>query len=157
MKCPACNSLLVAYNADGFVVDICRDGCSGIWFDKTELERCDQHKEPFPPELLRVRKIAAVAIDRNKQRQCPKCSPNVLSRVVIDPETRFEIDRCDACDGAWLDIGELEAMRRRDAADSALQARLDGYAQQLESQLKSVDSRRRIMSLLKVLLPKRNA
>jgi hypothetical protein len=36
---------------------------------------------------------------------CPKCG---MQLIEVDYKT-LKIDRCSACDGIWLDAGELEA------------------------------------------------
>ena len=151
MKCPACNSQLHEYKAGTLCVDICRDGCSGIWFDKAEFEKCDQHTEPFPPELLRIRKQASVVIDRNKARSCPKCVGKTLKHIVIDPEIRFEIDECPACGGHWLDIGELEHIRSTDKDTSAMHARIAAFEKKVEAQLKSSDKAFKLRSLIQLI------
>ena len=152
MKCPACSNELHEYKAGSYNVDICRDGCSGIWFDKDELVKCDEHNEPFPNELLRVRKQANVVIDWNKARKCPSCTDATLTKVVLDPEIRFEIDKCPKCEGNWLDIGELENIRRRQKEDSELDARLKSYEAQAEKHLKDLDKSFKISGLLRLIL-----
>ena len=37
--------------------------------------------------------------------QCPKCG---MKLIEVDYKS-LKIDRCSACDGVWLDAGELEA------------------------------------------------
>lgn len=151
MKCPVCAKQLVEYKAGPMNVDICRDGCSGMWFDKSELEKCDESSESFPPDLMRVNKSPNVVIDRNKLRNCPKCE-QTMTRLVLDPEKRFEIDSCGKCGGHWLDNGELDRMRRisKESADSA--ALLDAYNKRVNEQLKDVDARHRVSSFLKSVL-----
>ncbi len=156
MKCPVCNNELQEFNAGAITVDICCDGCSGIWFDSDEFEKCDQDTEPFPAELLRMQKSPNVVIDRSKARHCPKCSETgsspTLSRVVVNPETRFELDSCPQCSGVWLDVGELEHIRNLDADNSARKEKLVAYE---ESVLKSVaDAKVKfgVKALLKKLL-----
>ncbi len=151
MKCPVCAKQLVEYKAGSFNVDICRDGCSGIWFDSSEIEKCDEHSEAFPPELLRVNKSPNVVIDRNKERSCPKCS-QTMARIMLDPEKRFEIDRCAKCGGHWLDNGELERMRKVSAGEAASSANLEAYNKRINEQLKDVDARYRVSSFLKSVL-----
>ncbi|HEY7585269.1 MAG TPA: zf-TFIIB domain-containing protein, partial [Candidatus Deferrimicrobiaceae bacterium] len=37
--------------------------------------------------------------------RCPKCGAELIE---VDYKT-LKVDRCSACDGVWLDAGELEA------------------------------------------------
>ena len=152
MKCPTCSHMLYEYEAGAIRVDICRDGCSGIWLDKSEFEKCDEHDEPFPEELLRIRKTPNVVIDRSRPRHCPCCEGQLLSRIVLVPEVRFEIDRCERCEGTWLDIGELENIRLKQKTDSELDQRLKEYDEQVRRQIEGVDARYRVKTVLKKLL-----
>lgn len=152
MKCPVCSNELVQYAAGKFFVEICRDGCSGIWFDHDELAKCDQHNESFPDELLQVRKVLNVVIDKSKKRNCPKCSGEVMKRVIIDAENRFEIDQCPACKGHWLDAGEMAHLRKLDDAEAQRAARMNEYNKRMDQNLNDVDSRFMVKKLIKTLL-----
>ena len=151
MKCPVCSHELVEYQAGPFNVDICRDGCSGIWFDKEELDKCDEHSEAFPDELLRLRKFPNVVIDRSKPRGCPCCAGQQLARIMLDAETRFEIDRCPKCQGHWLDNGELERMRKLSKSNAEIEDRIRTFEKQASAQLKDVDTRRRILGFFRLI------
>lgn len=151
MKCPACSNSLHTREATTFLVDICCDGCGGIWLDQGELVKCDEVNEPFPAELLRVIKNSNVVIDRNKQRKCPKCSDSQLGRIVVDPEIRFEIDQCSVCNGCWLDIGELEFIRNRNKESSDLDQRLRNYDQQITGALKDPIRAKRVRAVLELI------
>ena len=111
MICPVCSNNLTEREANGFRVDVCAEQCGGIWFDATELEKCDSHRDEFPDELIRVRRNANAAIDRNKARSCPHCTATIMDRLYFKADHEFEIDRCPKCDGHWLDLGELEYLR----------------------------------------------
>ena len=151
MKCPVCSHDLYEYDVRTFRVDICRDGCSGMWFDKAEFEKCDQHSEPFPKDLLRIRKSPNVVIDRSKTRGCPKCPNTNLGRVVLDPDKRFEIDECASCGGHWVDLGELEYLREEDREMSQIQARMDAYEAKVNEQVQSADAAYRVKTLVRKL------
>lgn len=43
--------------------------------------------------------------------QCPRCTGTLHEVAVND----VRIDRCDTCQGVWLDAGELEQLRGEDA------------------------------------------
>ncbi len=152
MKCPVCEGELREYQAPGFRVDICRDGCSGQWFDARELEKCNQHTEVFPEELLLLRKSPNVVIDRSLIRQCPRCVGVDLQRVVLDADKRFEIDSCPSCSGSWLDIGELSYLRQQDKEAHAIEERMRQYEQKIEAQIQAVDRAFGVKALVKKLL-----
>ena len=39
LTCPACDNTLTQIKVSNIVVDICQNGCGGIWFDKNELKK----------------------------------------------------------------------------------------------------------------------
>ena len=53
---------------------------------------------------------------------CPKCSGKLESYRFMD----FALDRCESCEGIWLDKGELEAILRK-AARGPLGAFFERY------------------------------
>lgn len=82
-----------------------------------------EHEEEFfaRQEFERVKAIEekrARELEENEKRRlqelhymrCPKCG---MQLVEIDYRS-IKIDRCSACDGVWLDAGELETVSRLD-------------------------------------------
>jgi Zn-finger nucleic acid-binding protein len=120
-----------------------------MWLDQGEFDKCDQHVEAFPVELLRMQRCPNVLIDRSKTRACPKCEHVNLTRVVIDHDKRFEVDECPSCHGHWLDLGELEYLRDQDREMSQIQARMDAYDRRVHEQLSDLDKAYRVKSLVK--------
>lgn len=79
------------------------------FFARQEFERMKDVEEK------RARKIEAEEKESLKElhfMRCPKCG---MQLVEIDYRT-IKIDRCTACDGVWLDAGELEEISRFDAS-----------------------------------------
>ena len=77
------------------------------FFARREFERMKEVEEK------RARKIKADEMESLKElhfMRCPKCG---MQLVEIDYRT-IKIDRCTACDGIWLDAGELEEIARFD-------------------------------------------
>lgn len=152
MKCPVCQNELKEFDAGTFQIDICQDGCSGMWFDEGELEKCAAHNKPFPDSLLRMKRSPNVLIDRSKARGCPRCPSNqVMNRVEIDPEINFEIDHCDSCGGYWLDIGELQHMREQHEEMAEISSRLKAFEKRVEEQLKDPTKATRVKAFVKNL------
>ena len=63
---------------------------------------------------------------------CPKCAGKLESYKFMG----FALDRCESCEGIWLDKGELEGILRR-AARGPLGAFLDRYFAKDETATKS--------------------
>lgn len=119
MKCPACSGQLSTVHADPVTIDVCREKCGGLWFDRAELALFDEAHERVAPELLRPVKNSSVVVDHSRERRCPKCASSPLSRRFHDTQYRIEVDECASCGGVWLDLGELENLRtqNKDSAD----------------------------------------
>jgi hypothetical protein len=59
-------------------------------------------------EAEKQRKMAELEKQQRKElhfMHCPKCG---MKLIEVDYKS-LKIDRCSACDGVWLDAGELEA------------------------------------------------
>lgn len=72
------------------------------YFARVEFERKKKAEEESRKKLAEAEK------NRLKElhfMRCPKCG---MQLVEIDYKT-LKLDRCTACDGVWLDAGELEA------------------------------------------------
>ncbi len=110
MKCPACSHELTALQVGSLTVDVCQDGCAGIWFDAFELQRVDEEEEAGEP-LLHIRKSDFVTVDPARKRECPRCAGVKLHRHFFSAQRRVEVDQCPNCNGYWLDDGELAQIR----------------------------------------------
>jgi hypothetical protein len=72
------------------------------YFARVEFERKKKAEEE------NRKKLADAEKQRLKEQhfmRCPKCG---MQLVEVDYKT-LKLDRCTACDGVWLDAGELEA------------------------------------------------
>ncbi len=109
MKCPACDNELEAIVESDIEVDICTSGCGGMWLDRFEFQKFDEHHEPATA-LLNLPE-PAISVDKSERRKCPKCSNIVMMRLFHSPKRVVEIDECPGCAGIWLDHGELDTIR----------------------------------------------
>jgi Zn-finger nucleic acid-binding protein len=120
MRCPVCDVDLRQSDLGehGFVViDTCPK-CSGIWCDKTELDRLDDSVWT-DVEGSPLSKAAGHAA-----RQCPRCS-ETMEPLSPEDDKDLVVDRCTSCGGFWLDHGELERMRQlTHAADGKIADRM---------------------------------
>jgi len=138
MDCPACHHTLSPVEAGGVSVDVCKDGCGGIWFSWMELQRFDEPKDAGDALLGFTRK-PGVTVDPGPLH-CPQCADKIqLKRHFFSTKRDVTVDECPECGGYWLDPGELGSIRtdfethedRRAAADAVFQ---DTFGGQLAAQ-----------------------
>ncbi|MFC1745338.1 zf-TFIIB domain-containing protein [Candidatus Riflebacteria bacterium] len=111
MRCPACLNALSEVVAGDIMVDACKNGCGGIWFDNFELKKVDEKHEIAGETLLDIEKNDALVVDSTRKRECPRCEGMKLKKHFFSVNRSVEIDSCRACGGVWLDAGELEQIR----------------------------------------------
>ena len=113
MKCPTCDIDLAQVTIENIQLDVCKDGCGGIWFDRFELEKMDEPHEFTDENLIDVLAIESpVGYDPTLKRQCPKCGDMIMMRHFFSFKKEVEVDHCPKCAGYWLDEGELFKIRK---------------------------------------------
>lgn len=110
MECPVCKKEMVEDNLAGVKVDVCKNGCKGMWFDWLELSKLDEENEGFGDALEKALNHPR-ANDENRERiKCPKCG-TLMHMHKYQSSTKVNVDECYACGGFFLDSGELKAAR----------------------------------------------
>ena len=141
--CPACSGTMVEIDLGSCGVEFCREGCGGLWFDDTELERLDHRGKGLGPKLAEVLAVKrAAAPEESAPRCCPRCQCELieerhhLRRAVV-------LDVCEQCLGVFLDGGELAALRgRADTSSELRHKRMKRRSKHLKKQLRA--TRRRL-------------
>lgn len=129
MNCPACSNELTQMTVDDVTVDVCKNGCGGIWFDNFELKKFDEPHESAGEGLLDIPRNPNVQVDQNKRLKCPKCDNIVMMRHFFSVKHNVAVDECPGCAGVWLGAGELGQIREMfDSEEVRLQA-ADEYFQ----------------------------
>lgn len=127
MKCPVCHHNLTEVEAGDIKVDICKDGCGGIWFDHFELEKVDEHHEHAGEALLDIERKEGVKVRLDEKRPCPRCSGITMMKHFFSLKRKVEIDECASCGGVWLDAGELRDIRTLYKTAEEREAAADEY------------------------------
>ncbi len=117
MKCPACECKMEEVVVEDIAVDVCKQGCGGLWFDKFELQKVDEPHESAGESLLQISMEGSAATDHSQRRKCPKCEDIILMRHFFSVKKEVEVDECPSCGGFWLDYGELGRIRSQYATD----------------------------------------
>lgn len=104
-------------NFASFFADVCADGCRGIWFDDSELQRVDSAKKGAGPALEAAAEPVAPhqgAVEPAiSERSCPRCD-RALEEVDYELQPKVVLDECSQCHGVFLDAGELAVIRSRE-------------------------------------------
>ncbi len=124
MNCPRCARELQVVSVGGVKVDVCQNGCGGIWFDAFELERMDQPDESAGWLLENMRVDIGTPIDLDDPVDCPRCQGVPLMRQKYPSDPKIIIDKCRVCGGIWLDFGELFGIRSSNPASAEATAQV---------------------------------
>ena len=150
MKCPICGKTMVEENF-GVQVDVCENGCKGIWFDQGELRMLDEKNEGLGAALE-----AALRSSRNNDGQrgpitCPKCLiPMHTHKYERDKEVN--VDECYKCGGFFLDSGEITDIRNNYMSDSEVKAYTDtiiSSVPEYTAALKNLDAEKKRIEAIK--------
>lgn len=112
MICPACRNEMTAVTIEGVTVDVCQDGCGGMWFDNFEIKKFDEVHESAGRQLLELTANPKITVDTSAKRQCSKCDVPMMQHF-FDVKRQIAIDECPGCGGIFLDAGELAAIHEK--------------------------------------------
>lgn len=112
IKCPACGSDMVKiYDSNlGINVDVCVNGCGGIYFDDKEFEIFKNNPENIEDSLDFLMTNNPKKVDETEYRTCPACG-SMMIKSYLDGFSRVQVDKCIDCGGIFLDYGELSVLR----------------------------------------------
>lgn len=129
--CPACNKKMtkIFMESAGFCIDICLDGCGGLYFDNREFNKVDENHENIDEIIMALRGKIFQAVDTTAKRKCPACGAAMVKNFSSINKT-IEIDECYSCGGKFLDHNELDKVR----------AEFDNDEQRVAAMMETVDS-----------------
>jgi Zn-finger nucleic acid-binding protein len=144
--CPSCSSSLKESSIENLILDICSDGCGGIWFDMFELKKVDEPSEVLSDELIKLSSKESnlmASSDETLIKMCPCCTDENLIRRSYDIFEQVEVDQCLKCSGIWLDNGEIDLIRsqfkteeeRNQAGDNFVRQELNSVRDQMNDRV----------------------
>ncbi len=112
INCPACHKEMkkIFIPSEGINVDICLDGCGGIFFDNREFKKFDEKAEKIDEILEAIEGKDFEKVDESLPRTCPVCGSKMVKNYSSANRT-IQIDECYSCGGKFLDNGELQQIR----------------------------------------------
>ena len=124
MICPVCKKNMIEQDFGGLNVDVCKDGCKGIWFDWSELTKLDETNEGLGGALQEALQYPMVNDENRGPIDCPKCGIP-LHRHLYKSSKEVNVDECYRCGGFFLDSGELTELRDHHMSEQEQTAYLD--------------------------------
>lgn len=110
--CPVCGmKMLKVYMPEqGVFIDVCSEGCGGIFFDNREFNKFDEPHEDISPleEVLKNKKFSEV--NDSEIRYCPVCGQKMVKNYA-SAKHEVQVDECYNCGGKFLDYNELNKIR----------------------------------------------
>ena len=112
IKCPACQNEMVKVfiPREGINIDICVNGCGGIYFDNREFKSFDEHAENIDEITKAIEGKEFIKVNTDLPRVCPACGAKMVKNFSSAKKT-IQVDECYSCGGKFLDHGELEKIR----------------------------------------------
>ncbi len=112
INCPACGRPMrkVFVPTQGINIDICIDGCGGMFFDNREFKLFDEKNENIDELVKAIEGREFEQVDTSNPRSCPACGAR-MAKNYSSVKREIEIDECYACGGKFLDNGELQKFR----------------------------------------------
>jgi Zn-finger nucleic acid-binding protein len=114
----------------GVTVDVCEDGCKGVWFDWMELTKLDEENEGFGEALVEAMNYRRVNDENREPLKCPKCGL-VMHTHKYKSSKEVNVDECYQCGGFFLDSGELRVIKESFMSEEER----DQYIQKLLSEI----------------------
>ncbi len=120
MNCPVCHKSLNQVREVFVPYQLCPE-CLGIWVDAKMLVTLAVRRaveEGIKPDKRLDLKPRAIEADPQpgRLRLCPGCGL-AMKRFNYAYDSNIYLDRCPACDGLWLDGGEIEQIARHIQVD----------------------------------------
>lgn len=111
INCPACGCEMkkIWMPEAGVNIDICLEGCGGIFFNNRELDKFDESHENINEILEAIKNKEFKKVDEAEVRICPLCDVSMVKMGACSGSV--EIDVCNTCGGKFLDNGELQKIR----------------------------------------------
>lgn len=120
INCPACHKEMrkLYIPSQGINIDICLDGCGGIFFNNREFKYFDEKAEGIDDILEVIQGKEFEKVDTSLPRTCPVCGSKMVKNFSSVKE-EVEVEDCYSCGGKFLDNGELQKIREEYDTDEA--------------------------------------
>lgn len=122
VRCPACGEEMAKIFLPelSMYVDVCTDGCGGIFFDNRELKILNNNADQIDVIMDSIDGKNFKKVDETLDRVCPSCGAKMVKNKVNNDEVHngefVVIDECYQCGSKFLDFGELGKFKHTQVA-----------------------------------------
>lgn len=118
VKCPACGKEMekIFIPSEGINIDICTNGCGGIFFDNREFDKFNEQHEDITTIEKELKGKSFKPVISHEKRICPACG-GIMVRNTTSVAGDIKVDDCYICGGKFLDFEELQKIRTEFAND----------------------------------------
>ena len=137
INCPACGKPMekIYIPSEKINIDICTDGCGGIFFDNREFDKFNEENEDISAIMEKYKNKTYTPANETETRKCPVCGAKMV-RNKSAVKGNIVVDDCYNCGGKFLDYGELNKIRTEFPTDAERsEAALDLFMQKKGEQL----------------------
>lgn len=122
INCPACGKQMVEIfmPEQGINLDVCLNGCGGIYFDNREFQHFDTPNQNINELTSAMKDKTFNKVDETVTRICPVCKAKMVKNFTSGTQN-VQIDECYSCGGKFLDYGELLKIRNEEQYSDAMQ------------------------------------
>ena len=112
IECPACGKKMhkIYMPSAGVNLDVCVDGCGGIYFDNREFNKFDEQHEDIEPLVKAFEGKNYQETNSDSVRICPACGMKMVKNFA-SAKQEVQVDDCYNCGGKFLDHSELDKIR----------------------------------------------
>jgi Zn-finger nucleic acid-binding protein len=118
-KCPICkNYILQPSTFENSLPVMSCNSCGGSWLRANEYALWLKSQNPgsFDEEKIKEAGERFPVVESNNAAVCPDCG-RFLRKYRIGADINFHLDRCNNCNGVWLDKNEWESLKMADLHD----------------------------------------
>jgi len=118
-NCPACkNTSLIPAQFEGSLPVLTCSSCGGSWIRANEYALWLKSQKAGSFDESRVKEASQhfPVTETNKATTCPDCG-HLLRKYRIGAQVDFHLERCNNCNGVWLDKNEWESLKAADLHD----------------------------------------
>lgn len=136
-KCPACkNTVLELSSLENSLPVMTCNSCGGSWLRANEYALWLKSQNPGSFDETKTKEASKrfPIVESIKAAVCPDCG-RFLRKFQIGAKIDFHLDRCQNCNGVWLDKNEWESLKVADLHDEINQFFTKPWQQEIQEKV----------------------